>query len=568
MPLYFSCFLRLALAAGLSHAAALRADGELLLNAEDAHRTGSVALATSPGGYQGSGYLTGFTNSRANAAVWTFEAAAGLYEVELGFATPSGPKGYGLWHNGAANHGMFPDTGGAWAVHPAGTLLLTEGTNTIEIGAEWGWYWIDFLRLRPRVAELPPEPPRELVNPRASEAARNLQAYLVDLFGRKMLAGQQSLRDVQWIYEVTGKMPALGAFDFMDYSPSRVERGTNPEGGLENSENWIAWEREHGGIVTLMWHWNAPAGLYYPDPPTPQQIWWRGFYTMATTFDLAEALADPEGEHYQLLLRDMDAIAEELKKFRDAGIPVLWRPLHEAAGAWFWWGAAGKDAFIELWRLMFDRYTHHHDLNHLIWVYTHEIGHADWYPGDDYVDIVGVDIYTEHGSSMSSQWDEMMTLFGGRKLVALAETGTLPVPDLVRTFGTWWSWFCPWSGEFTRGQDPDFVRSVYDDPDVLTADELADWRHRTPSLRNVRVVEGRAVFDYRLTPPFAYELEVSVDGKSWQKLTFPAGNGEAVKLYWPRQVENLAELEVVPPSPDPVRLFRLTEHRGREVEGE
>lgn len=477
--------------------ASLRA--EILLAAEDAERLGAVTLATSAPGFSGAGYLTGFTNARADAARFTFEAEGGLYALEIGFATPSGQKGYGLWLNDVANHGMFPNTSGAFDVHAGGNLLLLDGENTIEVGAEWGWYHLDFLRLIPATAEPPPQPPRSLSNPEASPAARALHGYLIDLYGTKILSSQQDLREMRWVHQNVGKMPAIGSFDVMDYSPSRrapaaaggnpaAITGTNPANGLENSENWIDWQQEWNGIVALMWHWNAPNHLY-PDTTTPR-IWWRGFYTEATTFDLAATLADKAGEDFQLLLRDLDAIAVELKKFQDKGIPLLWRPLHEAAGGWFWWGAAGSDAFIELWQLMYDRYTGLHGLDYLIWVYTHEMGHPEWYPGDAYVDIVGIDIYTEVGASMSGQWQEMIELFGARKLVTLSESGTLPEPDQVRAFGTWWSWFSIWNGHFIRDQDLPYLTAIYDDPDILNVHDLRAWQtlwHASPEYNGWRL---------------------------------------------------------------------------------
>lgn len=60
--------------------------------------------------------------------------------------------------------------------------------------------------------------------------------------------------------------------------------------------------------------------------------WWRGFYTDSSDFNIATALADPTGANYTLLLRDIDAIAKQLHRLQDAGVPVLWRPLHEAEG--------------------------------------------------------------------------------------------------------------------------------------------------------------------------------------------------------------------------------------------
>ena len=54
----------------------------------------------------------------------------------------------------------------------------------------------------------------------------------------------------------------------------------------------------------------------------------------ATTFNISSALADPNGSDYALVIRDLDAIATQLKRIQAAGIPLLWRPLHEAEGGW------------------------------------------------------------------------------------------------------------------------------------------------------------------------------------------------------------------------------------------
>lgn len=60
--------------------------------------------------------------------------------------------------------------------------------------------------------------------------------------------------------------------------------------------------------------------------------WWRGFYTDSTDFNIATAIGNPGSANYTLLLRDIDAIAKQLLRLQDAGVPVLWRPLHEAEG--------------------------------------------------------------------------------------------------------------------------------------------------------------------------------------------------------------------------------------------
>ena len=85
-----------------------------------------------------------------------------------------------------------------------------------------------------------------------------------------------------------------------------------------------------GRIATVMWHWNAPAN-YNQSAGNQKRSGGAGFTRTRTTFDLPAALANPNGSDYQLLLRDIDAAAVELQKYEDAGVPVLWRPLHEAA---------------------------------------------------------------------------------------------------------------------------------------------------------------------------------------------------------------------------------------------
>jgi mannan endo-1,4-beta-mannosidase len=266
----------------------------------------------------------------------------------------------------------------------------------------------------------------------------------------------------------------------MRYSPSRYNLPSWSDNPNNESERLVDWAKQTGGIVTLSWHWNAPTDLIN----TAGKEWWRGFYTDATTFDVQAALANPGSEKYNLLLRDIDAIAVELQKFQDAGVPVLWRPLHEAQGSgggtWFWWSDGGSQPFVQLWRLMHDRLTNVHDLHNLIWVYTSTPANEDfraWYPGDDVVDIIGPDIYTDRTSSMSGQWADLLEEYDGEKMIALTETGTLPDPALFDQRGIRWSWFLPWSVDSSDiGVVPNYtpaqIQAVLGHEDVITLNEL------------------------------------------------------------------------------------------------
>ncbi|WP_339785047.1 glycosyl hydrolase [Paenibacillus sp. FSL R7-0313] len=307
------------------------------------------------------------------------------------------------------------------------------------------------------------------VNKAATPEAKELMAFLVERYQKGMLAGQQDYSNLNWINENTGQKPAVIGFDLMEYSPSRTERGAVSQ----EIRDAIAWHQQ-GGIVTLCWHWNAPTDLI----DEPGKEWWRGFYTDATTYDIASALADTESEAYRLLIRDIDAIAAHLQELKDAGVPVLFRPLHEAEGGWFWWGAKGPEPAKQLYRLLYDRLVHEHQLNNLIWVWNSE--KPEWYPGDDIVDIVSVDVYPEAGdhSPLAARYTNLRELVQNGKIIALAENGSIPDPKQMKEQDVHWSWFCTWTGGFLRDgmhNELTFLKELYHSEEVITLDQLPKW---------------------------------------------------------------------------------------------
>jgi mannan endo-1,4-beta-mannosidase len=222
------------------------------------------------------------------------------------------------------------------------------------------------------------------VNSAADNNALALYTYLRSIYGKKILSGQQDLSYANWVAEQTGKTPALVAVDLMDYSPSRVEHGT-----VSTAVEDAITHHNRGGIVSVLWHWNAPTGLY----DTEENKWWSGFYTRATDFDVAAALSSTTNANYTLIIRDIDAIAVQLERLQAAGVPVLFRPLHEAEGGWFWWGAKGPEPAKKLWALLYDRLTNYHKINNLLWVWNSLL--PEWYPGDATVDILSADVYAK-----------------------------------------------------------------------------------------------------------------------------------------------------------------------------
>ena len=258
------------------------------------------------------------------------------------------------------------------------------------------------------------------VTPNASPEAQSLMAWFSDIYGKHIISGQQEgwrgtndlCFELAYLTNTTGKLPALLAMDLISCTDNSPHR----DSPHPLARNAIDWYQHRHGLVEFCWHWRAPMNG-------------NEIYTKDTTFDLARGMTagTPENE---ALLRDLNRVAAELEVLRDAHVPVLWRPLHEANGRWFWWGAQGPEPFKQLWRLMFENFTAEHRLNNLIWVFSPgaETDLADWYPGDAYVDIIGQDHYPMDGNHGTAKdvFDELTAFGRGQKLIALGENGAIP----------------------------------------------------------------------------------------------------------------------------------------------
>jgi mannan endo-1,4-beta-mannosidase len=350
-----------------------------------------------------------------------------------------------------------------------------------------------------------PEPPEPVEPPvinagSLSDNAQRLLNFLADEYGNRIISGQM---DTAWaennrmdmiarVFYDTGKYPALKGFDFLDlphnwsgYGKNQVDEavewweGKNKMYGVTPAAQLLPDRPDIHGIVAFCWHWRTPTE----------------FYTDRTAFRIPwkDGKLDAESAAFQTIKNDLDKVAALLQILKDKDIPVLWRPLHEASGGWFWWGAKDVSApaarCIALWEYMYDYLTNTKKLDNLIWVWNGQ--HKDWFPNPDTVHIVGYDVYPRQKdySSQYQKFRETLEMVPEKnRIVALTENGEIPDPAQCKNDNAMWSWFMTWndagyaegettSGNFWTGEYHNtnaHKRYVYNHDLVITLDKLPD----------------------------------------------------------------------------------------------
>ena len=364
----------------------------------------------------------------------------------------------------------------------------------------------------------------DLCDPNASEATQQIYNLLRDCYGQKSISC--SMAEVDWNYKEagyvkswTGKYPAMNGFDYIHLSYS-WEYYTD----ITPVKEW--WDM--GGLVALAWHWRAPSSQSqweaYKANNNDNTVF-EGFYapgggTPTTNFSAANAVTEGTWEN-EFVKADLKKVADRLELLRDAGIVVIWRPLHEAAGnstiysdgkAWFWWGYDGAEPCVKLWKMMYD-YFQERGLNNLIWVWTSQTKDAKWYPGDEYVDMIGRDLYNYSLDTAAYNF-KYLTTYYPHKMLALSECGyeggSSPYMGDQWDAGAKWSYAMPWYHyQYTLGgshkyANSDWWISWFDEDNAITLDEMKTLREEYLS----RPVSGvQAIEETRATDDAWYTIQ-------------------------------------------------------------
>ena len=284
------------------------------------------------------------------------------------------------------------------------------------------------------------------VNKNAIKEAKDLLSYLADTAGNAILTGQHTqtnpMEEYHHIHDLTGSFPKVVGFELLSYSPNINYDDADEACLTEVYENRDTLKtamkiaETTDSILCFCFHWFSPIGGRD-----------KAFYSKNTDFDARQVLVEGTPER-TAFYSDLDVIAKELEPFKEKNIPILWRPFHEVEGTWFWWGAQGGEVAKEMYILMYDLFVNKYHLDNLLWVWSSPTKES--YPGDEYVDVIGWDIYLpdKQHTDYKSKYEELISNTTTNKVPALTEVGYIPDIQMLSESRIPWAYYMCWSKEF------------------------------------------------------------------------------------------------------------------------
>ena len=269
---------------------------------------------------------------------------------------------------------------------------------------------------------------------KATRKTRALFMNLKDIAGKGILLGHQDdlAYGVGWkdqpgrsdIKDVCGDYPALFGWDVskLGQQPFNIDSVE-----FEKMKNWIKQGYRRGGLISISWHMDNPV-------------------TGGDSWDKTPAIYSilPGGEHHEEYKQKLDLFAEfldDLKVGLWTKIPVIFRPFHEHTGNWFWWGRGNATAeeFKTLWKFTVEYLRDERKIHHVLYAYSTDVfnseeDYLEFYPGDEYVDIIAYDDYrnirnSENRSEFVKRLKMLVRIAENHgKVAALSETGLEKIP--------------------------------------------------------------------------------------------------------------------------------------------
>ena len=300
-------------------------------------------------------------------------------------------------------------------------------------------------------------------NAQTNEKTMEVWNYLRSVYGKQVITCQQMMGNECYedlvFYNATNDLTAMKGYDFIFCTGSYHSDDMIDEA--------IEWSKESGGLCAFTWHWNVPKDIDNPEGG-------YAFYTSEiTNFSQVNAVT-PGTKEYETVIHDIDLIATKIQRMESEGVTILFRPLHEASGAWFWWGLQGRDSatnevFQKLWYMIYDRLENYHKLTNIIWVWNGQNPHTAIHPNA--FDIEGIDRYYDQedisAEALSTYYEkcygelagydkycaELAGMESTGKMMALTECGYIPDPEGIKAANTIWLYYMVWNGDFIYETD-------------------------------------------------------------------------------------------------------------------
>ena len=281
---------------------------------------------------------------------------------------------------------------------------------------------------------------------RATKETVNLYNNLKKLLKKGIMFGHQDdlAYGVGWKYEegrsdikdVTGDYPAVYGFEL---GRLEIDQPVNLDSvPFDRMKSFIRSAYDRGGVITISWHLNNPL--------TGKTAWDPAPGTVASVLP-----GGSKNDVYQVWLNNIAEFMLSLKGKNNEYIPVIFRPFHELNGSWFWWGKdhCTLEQLRQLYQFTESYLRDTKGVHNLLYAYNTDRfdtkdDYLERYPGDEWVDVVGFDIYQRNaGENGNAQFisdiDKMLTNLESiatekNKIPALTEFGYNSVPD-----NTWWT---------------------------------------------------------------------------------------------------------------------------------
>jgi len=287
----------------------------------------------------------------------------------------------------------------------------------------------------------------KLIDKKATTQTKNLYNNLQKisktgiLFGHQHATeyghGWQNKEDHSDVKAVTGSHPAVIGIDFSGLSGQADSMIIKEKARLKKN---VEETYNRGGITTVSWHFSNPASA-------------GDFYWKENVSAPAVKLIIPGGSHheqYKHILSTIASFARSVKGKDGKIVPMIFRPYHELDGAWFWWGRphCTVEEFTTLWKFTVGYLRDTMKVHNFIYAfspdnsYRDEATYLERYPGNEWVDMLGVDNYNDFGRYGKYNIDSGITrlkilndiAIREKKLAAFTETGLESIPH-----PTWWT---------------------------------------------------------------------------------------------------------------------------------